>query len=200
MIHWHQVPDWLFRAWPVLALLPAFAGHWFALRHFGESTAMVNKIVGMSLQLTGGLLILYSINDNLGLFRRQSLLAAAIAWFKSFPTAGKSVTIQLSGVGTAGMVGSATLTTGTPPKTVEERVARLEEGLSSLRQEVAANVTQAQRQLLEAKAELGSRIDSTANQVSELTKKVEHAAVGGFKLQAFGVLLAIYGAVTSVFA
>ena len=161
---------------------------------------MVNKVAGMTLQLTGGLLILYSINDNLGLFRSQSLLVAAIAWFKSFPVAGKSVTIQLSGVGAAGMVGSASITMSATLKTIDERVARLEEGLTSLRQEVAANVTLAHRQLLEAKVELGDRISATADLVSDLTKKLEHTAVGGFKLQAFGVLLAIYGAITSVFA
>ena len=200
MILWRQIPHWLSRAWPVLALLPAFVVHWLALRHFVESTAMVNKIAGMALQLTGGLLILYSINDNLGLFRSQSLLVAAIAWFKSFPVAGKSLTIQLSGVGSAGMVGSASITASAAPKTIDERVARLEDGLRSLRQEVAANVTSAHRQFLEAKVELGDRISATANLVSELTKTVEHAAVGGFKLQAFGVLLAIYGAITNVFA
>lgn len=43
-------------------------------------------------------------------------------------------------------------------------------------------------------------MDATATQLLDLTKKVEHAAAGGFKLQAFGVLLAIHGAVTSVFA
>jgi hypothetical protein len=36
--------------------------------------------------------------------------------------------------------------------------------------------------------------------MAELRRKIEHAAVGGFKIQAFGVLLAVYGAITSVFA
>ena len=198
MIHWRQIPGWLLRAWPMLALLPAFVAHWFALKHFADSTVMVNKIVGMTLQLAGGLLILYSINDNLGLFRRQSLRVTVIAWFKSFPFACKSVTVHVDGVGV--LVGSAAITTGTAPKTLEERVAQIEESLKFLRQEVAANAAAAQQQLQDAKSELGHRIDATASQVSDLAKKVEHAAVGGFKLQALGVLLAIYGAFTSFFA
>ena len=200
MVHWRQIPTWLIRAWPVLALLPAFVAHLMALGQFPASAAMVNKIVGMTLQLVGGLVILYSINDNLGLFRKQSLLVTVAQWFRSFPLVRKSVTIQLSGVASAGMTGSASITTSVAPKTLEERVSRLEETLKSLCQEVAANAAAAQQHLQDAKAELGTRIAATSDQVTELTKKVEHAAVGGFKLQAFGVLLAVYGAVTSVYA
>ena len=200
MIHWRQIPAWLLRAWPVIALLPAFVVHWAALGYFAESTTLVNKIAGMTLQVTGGLLILFSIDDNLGLFRRQSLLITVVAWFKSFPLVRKPITIQLSGVGSFGLTGSASLTMSSAAKTIEERVSRLEGELVSLRQEVEAKVAAAQKQLQDATAELGNRIEATANQVSDLTKKVEHAAVGGFKLQAFGVLLAVYGAVTSVFA
>lgn len=35
---------------------------------------------------------------------------------------------------------------------------------------------------------------------SDLSKQLEHAAVGNFKFQSLGVLLAVYGAITSVFA
>lgn len=123
-----------------------------------------------------------------------------MSWFRSFPIAKRSITIALSGVSAAGMAGSASLSTGRAPSTLDERVAQLEESMNALRQEVAANVTAARHELEKAKTELGGRIETTASQVADLTKKVEHAAVGGFKVQAFGVLLAIYGAVTSVFA
>lgn len=200
MIDWRRIPEWLVRAWPVLALLPAFVIHWLALQHLGESAAAVNKVVGITLQLIGGLLILYAINDNLGLFRGQSLGSMAIAWFKSVPIKRKPVILRPMVLDNTSLFFSPTVTTSNPPKTVEERVARLEQGLNSLRQEVTEKVALAQRQLLEAKAGFGDRIDSTINQVSDLNKKVEHATVGGFKLQVLGVLLAIYGAVTSIYA
>ena len=38
------------------------------------------------------------------------------------------------------------------------------------------------------------------NKLADISQRLEHASVGGFKFQALGVLLAIYGAVTSVFA
>ena len=40
----------------------------------------------------------------------------------------------------------------------------------------------------------------TNKKVESLAERIEEATVGGMKLQAFGVLLALYGAVTSVFA
>ena len=55
------------------------------------------------------------------------------------------------------------VTTSVAPKTLEERVSRLEETLKSLRQEVAANAAAAQQQLQEAKAELGNRIAATSD-------------------------------------
>lgn len=200
MILWRELPAWLKRAWPFWASLPAFAIHWLALSEFPASPQMVNKVVGMVLQVSGGLLILYSINDNLGLFRRQSLLAAAVAWFKSFPRKGKNITIQLSGVSAAALAGSASVSTRRPPTTLEERVEYLESTLVKHRQVVAEGFANAQRCLEGAKSELHGRIDKTAGQVADLSQKVEHAAIGGFKLQGFGVLLAIYGAITSVFA
>ena len=200
MILWREIPAWLRRAWPFWALLPAFAAHWLALSQFQASPQMVHKIAGMLLQSSGGLLILYSINDNLGLFRRQSLPAAVVSWFKSFPRKGKNVTIQLSGASAAGLAGSASVSTRRTPTTLEERVEYLEATLTKHRQEVAEGFANAQRSLETAKSELHGRMDTTVGQVAELSQKVELAAVGGFKLQGFGVLLAIYGAVTSVFA
>ena len=111
MVHWREVPRWVLRAWPVLALLPVFAAHALSLERFAASTPVVNKLVGMALQLVGGLLILYSINDNLGLFRKQSLLGTAVEWLRSFPLVGKSVTLSVSGSSIGTSSGSASIST-----------------------------------------------------------------------------------------
>jgi hypothetical protein len=200
MILWRALPAWLFRAWPVLALLPAFAIHLLAIRQFPEHASLVNKVAGMLLQLTGGSLILYSINDNLGLFRQKSLLTTIQEWFHAFPRAGKSVTVNVRGAASVGFFGTATAASRKAPVTLEERVAHLEESLKSVRQELATTTSAIHTRIEETKTELGTRISVTTDHMAELRRKVEHAAVGGFKVQAFGVLLAVYGAVTSVFA
>jgi uncharacterized coiled-coil protein SlyX len=194
------LPVWALRAWPVWGLLPAFAGHWLALTAFPGSTQLVNKLVGALLQIVGGLLVLYSVNDNLGLFRRQSLSAAILTWFRSFPLSRKGVTVALSGVASSYASGSGSVSTQRNLTTLEERLAELERTVQDLRKELNSGLAAAQQQLEQAKSELRTRIEAVASQVAELHQKVEHAAVGGFKLQAFGVLLAAYGAVTSVYA
>ena len=79
MIHWRRLTPWLVRAWPVFALVPVAACHAFALRAAPADPVFVNKLVGMSLQVIGGLLVLYSVNDNLGLFRSQSLKSTIVS-------------------------------------------------------------------------------------------------------------------------
>src|SRR3569623_26407 len=95
MIHWRALPEWLIRAWPVLALFPVFAIHLLALRQFPEQASLVHKVAGMLLQLTGGLLILYSINDNLGLFRQKSLCTIIRDWFHTIHRRRNPVTLGI---------------------------------------------------------------------------------------------------------
>lgn len=200
MILWRQLPAWALRAWPALALLPFFALHACALVQFSEKTMIVNKLAGMSLQVLGGLLILYSVNENLGLFRKQSLSSAFMTWLREFPVSRKSVVVAATGSAIASSGGTASVSTVRAPSTLEERVANLESMLSEVRSQVRNEFNAIRSQIDAARLELTSRIDVTTGRVAQLYQQIERVAVGGFKLQAFGVLLAVYGAVTSVFA
>jgi hypothetical protein len=200
MIAWRALPEWVARAWPALAIAPIGAAHAFALDHYAPSTQLVNKLAGMGLQLIGGLLILYSINDNLGLFKRHSLVGALVGWLRSFPLVPKSVTLSVRGSSIGSFGGSASISARLAPTTLEERVDNLEQDLRVLRRELSDGLNGLQGRIDSTRNELGARIDSSVEKLNDLTNKVEQAAVGGFKVQAFGVLLAIYGAFTSVFA
>ena len=83
---------------------------------------------------------------------------------------------------------------------LEERVAELERLADELRVEIRAEGAAVRRQVDEVRHELLSSIESNNTDIRQLTEKIERATVGGFKQQSFGVLLAIYGAVVSVFA
>ena len=54
--------------------------------------------------------------------------------------------------------------------------------------------------LEKTKAELKVSISTNQSAIESLAAKFEKATVGGFKQQAFGVMLAVYGAIVSVFA
>ena len=188
------------RAWPVLALVPVAACHAIALRAVPADPVFVNKLVGMSLQVIGGLLVLYSVNDNLGLFRSQSLKSAIVGWFRDFPRVRKPIVITGSASSSSSATGTASVTVTRTLNTLEERVAEIERKLAEIQQQISQEVQAINAKIEATKSELGNQINETSAKVIDLSKRLEHAAVGGFKFQALGVLFAIYGAVTSVFA
>lgn len=200
MIHWHRLTPWLMRAWPVLSLAPVATCHAIALWAVSADSVFVNKLVGMSLQVIGGLLVLYSLNDNLGLFRSQSLKSAIVGWFKDFPRVLKPIfayaNILESADATSAIVGTVTHM----PNTLQERVTEIERKLAEIQIQIALEVQAINVKIEDTKSDLGNQINETSAKVIDLSKRLEHAAVGGFKFQALGVLFAIYGAVTSVFA
>jgi len=200
MIVWRRLPAWILRAWPILGLVPFFVAHAIALQVFASRTGWVHKIMGLCLQLLGGVLILWSVNDNLGLFRKTSLVGAFVAWLRDFPT--RQHHVLVTGTGMASAAGStAELSVGKrAPTTIEERVAELETQLQAVRAEVKAQVAALANRIEANAADLTSQIREADGKISSLSERVEKATVGGFKLQAFGVLLAVYGAVTSVLA
>ena len=200
MFLWRGFVPWALRAWPVLALVPVGLAHVIAIQAFPSGAAMVNKLVGMSLQVVGGLLVLYSVNDNLGVFRAQSLPSAIIAWFKQFPIV--RAPISLSGHASAMASATATMSASVQRTitTLEERIAELEHAFKDLQQQLQREVQAVNVRIETARNQLQQQIADTSGRVTDLSKRLEHAAVGGFKFQALGVLLAVYGAVTSVFA
>ena len=196
----HALAKWVLRAWPALAIVPIAAFHYIALQENPHSSALVNKLMGMTLQIAGGLIVIVAINQNLGLFRNQSLLKALKSWLEEFPfRKPKEGTHHSTGAVAYIRIG-ASGGGGPTPRTMEERVEQLERAIGDVRQELQSGLARAQKQLDEATAEIGTRMDATAEKITGLSNRVEHATVGGFKTQAFGVVLVIYGAVTSVYA
>lgn len=199
-IHWRALPAWALRAWPALGLLPLFGIHYWAIAHFTSQTVLVHKLASSVSQIVGGLLIVYSIDQNLGLFRNQSVLSSITAWVRQFPIVKNIVahvatgSISVAGSSVAGFVGR------TAPTSLEERVAELEHAIEGMRKQFKSDVNRLDTRISSTHNDLSGRIDLTSTRIEGLSRTLEEAAVGGTKLQAFGVLLAIYGAITSVFA
>ncbi len=200
MIAWRNLPIWLLRAWPVWALLPVFIAHSFAIHQFTAHPATVHKLIGMSLQVLGGLLILFSVNENLGVFRKQSLGSVIVSWFREFPI----VRTHILGAGNTSQASSSSgsgLTIGRErPATIDGRVAELELQLQEVREEMRSKHVRIISRIDAVNEALSKSVIDADVKLTSLSERIEQATVGGFKLQAFGVLLAVYGAITSVFA
>lgn len=191
---------WFSRAWPVFVMTALAYAHWNALTCFPAETALVNKLTGTAMQVVGGLIVLYSVDSNLGLFRNQSLMATVIAWFRECPIFVRSITISASATSSCRTSSSASATVIRAATTIEERLAVLEGQFEELRSEVVTQHRAIHTRIEEVKSELSTLIASNQSALHKLSEQVERATVGGFKQQAFGVMLVIYGAVTSVFA
>ncbi len=194
-----RIVIWMWRAWPVLVMLLLASAHFQALATFPNQSVLVNKITGTLMQIVGGLIVLYSIDSNLGLFRNQSLVTSVIAWFRECPLYVRSVTVSASVSGSFGISGSASASVGRAATTVEERLAEVERRLEDLRSEVVTKNREIYSHITDVKIELSNSIASNQATLNKLSEKLEKVIVGGFKQQSFGVMLLIYGAVTSVF-
>lgn len=200
MVNWKNVPRWIWRAWPVIFMVPVFAIHAIALDYWATKTELVHKVVGMALQVGGGLLILYSINDNLGLFRGQSILRSISSWIRSFPVVREPVVLTANASSSMSWSTAGAVSARAPATSIDERIQHLEEDLAAFRQQMQSDFAALTATVRSQKAAAEEKITLTSTRLEFISKQIETAAVGGFKVQIFGVFLALYGAVASVIA
>lgn len=191
--------SWIFRAWPALATILLGAIHLSVLRMLPAQSVLINKLTGTTMQVVGGLIVLCAVNQNLGLLRSQSLTSVVMSWFKDFPLTKKVGHVLIAGAGSIIFTGTGSVTAKSAANSIEERLAEAERQIEEIRNLVSAKVGELNSRIVTLKSELSSSIASNERTVLALTEKFDRATVGGFKEQSFGVLLAIYGAIVSIF-
>lgn len=78
--------NWLSKAWPFIIVTFLGALHYNAIKIVpNDNIEFLNKVIASFTQVAGGLIVLSSINANLGLFRQISLMCIFRGWLKSFP-------------------------------------------------------------------------------------------------------------------
>jgi len=191
---------WLLRAWPVLSLLPVLACHVSLLNVWPSQAELINRYTSAITQIAGGLLIIVSVDQNLGLFRKKSIRVVLAEWVKSFPRTAK--VISLSGHGSMRIGGSGSLSSVATPKaavTLEEQIAELKLRIEAVAAESNRKNAEVSQRIETVRSEMQKSFSKTQEEVAKLTAHVDEAAVGGFKMQLFGVLLAVYGAFAGIF-
>jgi hypothetical protein len=196
----HRLMKWILRAWPVLLFALVVAVHLLIMMNITGPKDFANRIAGMALQIVGGLIVLASINANLGLFRRQNLFSAFKVWISEFPQLRIHHVIHTASghikLGGARASISAYIAGGS----VEERLASLQRQVDATNARIASLEKEQEERMQAMNASLTNSIASAKSELSELASKVEAATVGGFKQQLFGVLIALYGAIISLAA
>ena len=200
MILWRLLIPWLMRAWPILALAPVAVFHFIAHQVYPADPVFGNKLVSAIFQFAGGILVLWSVNDNLGLFKSQSLKSAFIGWFKDYTRIREPIFAYSSTCDGADVTSASVSTVAQIPNTLEERVAEIDGKLAEIQTQLTQEVYAINVKIEEAKSESSKQISETSTGIANLAERLEQMAVGNFKLLSLGVALAFWGSVTSVFA
>ena len=158
------------------------------------SNQTIDKYLSFGLNISGGLLVIYSIDSNLGLFKKGNLFTLLKNWIKSFPMIkGEPLIITAQpchSVSTA-LPGRIELTK--PPESIEELYRYTQEQISLLRKDLKNERRNRDEVINKITNEWSTKHTALNKSVSEINEQLKSVAIGGVKLQVLGVLLVTYG-------
>jgi hypothetical protein len=191
---------WLARAWPMWTLLAiGFVIGRYASWSIPAGAPVFNKVAGAALQVVGALIILLSLDQNLGLFRNQNLFSVAWNWCQDYPRQNSAINLIGAAMGNANASGSMA-SIRTLPFDLNGRMAELERVVGLLEGKISRIRIDLSTEIAKAHQEGKGELDIHRRVVSDLIVKLEMTAIGGIKFQAFGVGLAFLGSVLSVYS
>lgn len=192
--HWLIVRPWSVWTLLIVTVVVAYGGNWTITAN-GPG---FNKVAGALLQAVGALLVLVSIDGNIGLFAGKDILAVARGWAQDYPK--KPHTIILEGSGSSQANSGTSGAISIVPSTIDERVAELERVIVELRTLISAHHSEVTQMINTARAEASEANNRTADTLRDLETKLVTAAVGGVEIQFLGVGLALIGSALGVFS
>ena len=185
----------LLKAWPFFLIGCIYYLHSLALDHCTYYQAfLLNRIVNAGLQVVGIGIVLFSINSNLGLFKKKNLKEVLWAYGLGLVDSliGRKIVLSSASIVTGEASSTATLTVTRPNASTEERLEALELQMGKLEsmvhkndQETNIRISQTAKEL---KGELERKTDLTHHLLSQAT-------IGDLKPQVFGLLCIAYSAI-----
>ncbi len=195
-----QLIKWLSRAWPILVFVTLVIAHMVLLHYFHQSASLIHKVISLLAQLGGGFLILYSIDSNIGVLKKKSLITLLAAYFQEFPLIKRSVTLEVQGLVSTSSLGKAKLTVSRNPNNIEEKIEYLQYQIDEIRSEFEQGCNELNEKIDRQSKEIGAQIQEWKFTLQTLESKVSEVSAGGVLVQLFGVLLMVYGAIAGYMA
>jgi hypothetical protein len=186
---------WAWRAWPVVVLLVVLLVHLTLLDLCPTLSQAINKTASLVLQISGGLLVLYSIDSNIGVIRGRSLFGELRQYLAEFPLIKKSTVLNVSGAFSSTFVTKARISVKRNPKTVDEQLNYLQEQIDDTRRDLREEISDLDRKFQERSKAIDEKIGLLLASLKQVGSNVAEVSVGGIEFQVFGVLLVIYGAI-----
>lgn len=191
---------WFWKAWPVIVFVPLICIHFVLLDNFPKDIVAINKFISLLTQLIGGLLILYSIDSNIGIIKQKSLIALLTTYLKEFPLFNKPIILEVQGISQATSICKARITVGRNPQSIEEKIQYLQDQINEIRCCLEQDIKDINEKIDRKSKEMGVQIQETKSALRNLESKIDEVSAGGIKIQLFGVLLMVYGAITNYVA
>lgn len=162
------------------------------------SNQQVNKTLSFSLNLIGGLLVLYSIDSNLGLFRQGGMFSLFVNWLKSFPMVkGTPIVISPNSIESSSSAGKPRIEINKTPETTEELYKYTKEQIAFLKGDIKDQRKYTDLQMGSLSNKVSSESAKLHKSLNSINNQLKAVAIGGFKIQLFGVLLVVYGSYLS---
>lgn len=196
----YSIIKWTLRAWPFLVTLLIIFVHQFTstqpcyISLTCWSNEAIDKYLSFSLNISGGLLVIYSIDSNLGVFKKGNLIVLFSNWLKSFPLIKrKPITVTSDFCISNSIAHPARIDLTKPPETIEELYKYTQDQMALLRKDLKTERRNRDEALSKMTNEWSSKHSAINKNVSEINDQLKAIAIGGIKLQIFGVCLVTYG-------
>ena len=191
---------WFAGMWPVLVPAAFAVIHYLLATNPAVAWSNENKVVSLALQIVGGVLVLYSIDSNLGIANNTSLFAIFVGYLKRFPLIKRSYTLNVDSAQMKVTVHPVKMRVGGPTNTTEEKIKYLQQQIDWLKEDLRDEVQDLKKMLAQAEERSGGAIAEVRENVGSVDRKITGLSTGGIKTQIFGVLLMIHGSLASYYA
>lgn len=165
----------LFKPWPITIFLPILIVHLLLVftpclsnEYLCYGNSKINQLVALCMQLLGGLLILISIDSNIGLFKNKNIFGLVSEWYQQRPwkrQERKNVEVSINVTLPAFQVNARGHKV---PETLEEKVELLEKKIEWLNQDFKENKMKSSEKLQTLESTLSQNSNAQSQQISSL--------------------------------
>lgn len=180
--------------WPLLLPMAAIGAHFWSLRHWPHDAQLVHAAFALGLQLSGGFLILYSIDKNLWAVRGSGLIMKAKEY--AARVLRDQLPAYLEGVSAEARADISTgkVRTFRRPSSVEEHIAHLQQQVEWLKEDLAEAKRQLEQRIDNSNKELRQHIGRIESRLIQLRQQFDSVTVEGAWMQILGAVFIVHGA------
>ena len=195
-----EIIKWAGKAWPLLIFSSLFVSYLQFRCYFLLMGVPFDKIISGIAQVFGGIIILYTINSNIGLITTKSLFNHFWGYLNEFPLRKKGAIINLPASTFTLSTGHVDITATKNPISMDEKIAYLQEQINEIKENIKWQYEEINEKISHSSIEMNNKIDNKNSEVKRLESTLGEVTIGGVKMQIFGVLLIILGAFAAFLA